>query len=130
MNQMAETKVGFGMAGLTMERRQRACLLCFQASRLIDGSVSLVEGLFVLVDEKGTGWNVLEVVGFVVLQLDSISKLSNNIARRKNDIISRSSLVWLPSSRVQKQKPNETRRRRNGGGLLLLWVGCHFYFCF
>jgi hypothetical protein len=58
-----------------------------------------------------------------VFLLDSISKLSNDRARSKRYIISTSSLVRLTSSRVQEQKPNESRRRIRHGGLLLLWVG-------
>jgi hypothetical protein len=97
----------------------------------IDGSVSLVEGSLVLEDEELRGSEAGENGGLLFIEFldDSISKLSNDRARSKRDIISSSFLVRLPSSRVQKQKPNERRRRRRHGGgllLLLLWVGCFF----
>jgi hypothetical protein len=131
LGSVGKRRVGFGMAGLTTGRRQRACLLCFLASREIQwGPRALIKGRFVLVDEKLRGSEAGENEGLLFIEFlnDSVSKLSNDRARSKRYIISSGSLVRLISSRVQEPEPNERRRRRHRGGLLLLWVGCLLLF--
>jgi len=81
-------------------------VIFIQGVLFIFAGVSIAKGNFVLVDEKSTCWNVLEVVRIVVLEFDRIPKVIHIGGRGDIDLGGACSLVYFSRIIVHEKTPN------------------------